>query len=163
MRKGSYFFVIDAFIAGIIITGAIVVLYSQFLSGGSEQQAFYTAEDFLRVLESTRVSEIDNDRIRQWRENGTINDSSRTVLQQLAYFNVTGQQVEMGQLAQVMVGWTPDNVGTSLLVADGTAATKNEQQRDEADTFFTSKRIALVRQEPPDLFSPVVVEVQTWQ
>ena len=162
-RRGSYFFVIDAFIASIIILGMIVVLFTDYSAKAPATQALYTAEDFLGVIEITNVRDYDDDQVRAWMLDGTINDTSRTLLQQLAYFNVTSNLSQARTLANLTIADVPEQVNVRLLIAGEAYGWRELVPAGEATAFFSSKRIVTLRNYTTALYPPVVIEVQTWQ
>ncbi len=162
-RKGSYFFVIDAFVAGIILVGAIVALFTSFSRAPPASQAFYTAEDFLVVLETTKISDYDSATVRNWTADGTINDTSLSLLQQIGYFNASGRDAQARTLANLTLSRVPESVSAQLLIGNQSYAMRGDADQGKASVFFSSKRILLLRKRPSDLYSPVIVEVRTWQ
>lgn len=167
-RKGSYFFVIDAFIAGTIVIAAIVIIFSGFFSQPPSTPAFYTAEDFFLFLDSTQLRDFDSPIVRAWTANGTINDSSVTLLEQLALFIARNNVVEGQQLASVLGTGISGSVQYEIIVDSqslysSVPTSANPLDKDDASVFFSSKRIVLLRKQPSDVYPPVLVEVQTWQ
>jgi hypothetical protein len=163
VRRGSYFFALDAFIASLIIVAAIALVFTRFLSAQGATQAFYTAEDVLLVLETTNVRDLDSQLVRNWSLNGTINDTSLPVLEQLALFNATGMNAQALSLANLSIASVPEHVNVELSLAGQTYAQRVGVPKRDASVLFSSKRIVLVRKFPSDAYDPVLVEVQTWQ
>lgn len=174
-KKGAYFYVIDAFVAGIIIIGTIVALYARFFSSQSPTQPFYSGEDLLSAMESTQASSYDDDLVRAWVANGTIDAQPRTLLQQLAYFSKNyGNDTANppSQLCGIVVKRTPKNIGITIKM-DGTPYYERGPAGSDvtittAATMLSAKR--LVVQPPsnalindPSLNTPALVEVFTWQ
>ncbi|MDD9953820.1 MAG: hypothetical protein OXR66_05790 [Candidatus Woesearchaeota archaeon] len=163
MKRGSYFFVIDAFIAGLIILGIVVVIFADFFTAPVTTQAYYTAEDFLAFLDSTAVRDYDAAVLRSWTQNGVINDSTRSLLKQLVYFNLTDQGDNAITLANLSTAGVPENIQLAIFVNDVRYYNSSPSSND-AHIFFSSKRIVLLQnEETHELFTPVIVEVQTWQ
>ncbi len=164
-RKGSYFYVIDAFVAGIIILAGVAVLFQSYIDDPLTTSAFFTAEDFFSVLEDTEVRNMDSDLIKNWTRNGTINDSTRTLLEQLTFFNATDRDFVLGQFCQEVVEDLPPNVAGSILIDSNVLATTPNPlvEKNDSYVFFSSKRIVMIRNSPWEVYDPVLVEVQTWQ
>lgn len=163
MRKGSYFFVIDAFIAGIIIVGLIVALTVGYQDNPSSGRVFYTAEDFLFVLETTKVNDYDVEIVRNWTRDKVINDTTLSLLDQISLFNATGKNLEAKLLADLSCASVPESVSVMILINGHEQGRKEVIAQSDATVFFTSKRIVLLRKQPVDLYDPMVFEVQTWQ
>ena len=162
-RRGSYFFVIDAFVAAIIISGTIVVLLNEFVVRPSEKESFYTAEDVLVLLESTQVRDFGPEIVRDWVANGTIPDGTVSVLQQMALFNSTGNRSYALALANFSLEGVPPQVSARIMIGGEVYAERMLADDQDADVFFTSNRIVVLRESKTRLFPPVVIEVQTWQ
>lgn len=163
-RDGAYFFVIDAFIAGLILLTTIVLLFSHFVERSSSERVFYTAEDFLGFLDSTQVRDFDSARVRSWSADGTINDTSVSLLRQMGYFHARGQQAQLREFANITTQGVPGTVGIEIYVGgDSQFARVTDPPKDDAPVFFSSKRIVLLRRNATDTYAPALVEVQTWQ
>jgi hypothetical protein len=163
-RRGSYFYVIDAFIASIIIIGAFIVLISHFISQQPPTTAFYTAEDFLTTVESTKVLGYDNDMVRDWVSAGMVNDSTRTMLQQLAAFELDGNAGNAtGNLSLILATRAPRNVNLEIRVNGNQRFIRQDIDPERASTLLSSKRIVLLQRNVSSIYSPAIVEVRTWQ
>jgi hypothetical protein len=163
-RRGSYFYVIDAFIASIIIIGALIIIIARFFAQPQPQTAFYTAEDFLSTIETTKVLGYDDGTVRAWVTAWNLSDSSRTLLQQLALFELQGNQGNAsGNLSSALGNRTPTNVNIEILVNGNQRYIREQRLKDEADTLLTSKRIVLLRRNASDMYDPALIEVRTWQ
>ena len=83
INKKAYFFSLDAFIALIIIIGVVI-----FIKPSSPQvyEEMNMQEDFLRVLSSVKIGEINNSLVNEWINDGTITNTNQSVLQQLGEF-----------------------------------------------------------------------------
>ncbi|MBR9700619.1 hypothetical protein GOV11_02020 [Candidatus Woesearchaeota archaeon] len=175
-RKGSYFFVIDAFIAGIIILGAVVMMFSDFNARPERTAAFYSAEDLFAVMEGTEIRNYGDTQVRDWINEGVINDSRRTILEQIVEFNQTDSadmQLRAIYLADSVLDGVPNTVGAEIaILGDGgeiILAKQNPRAAQNKDSYFVAKRIVVLKSKPPTydtqptLYAPVVVEVRTWQ
>ncbi len=162
MRKGSYFYVIDAFIAAIIIVSAVIILFSRFLAQPSPTQAYYTGEELLATLESTKMQTYAHPTTRAWVNNGTV-DGQRSVLEQIALFNITGKLNESKLLAEIVGNTTPRHVGIEILANGQQLHIYEPMPQQEADSRLVAQRILLLRKSPTDAYPPVIMEVRTWQ
>jgi hypothetical protein len=163
VRKGSYFYVIDAFVASILIISALIIIFSQYFSQPASTQAYYTAEDLLATMEATPVRGYDNPTVRNWISNGTITDQQRSLLEQVAYFHVTGSTANGNTLAQIVAAAAPQQIGIEILVNGQQYYSRESMPKDQAASVLSAKRIVLLRQGATELYPPVIVEVRTWQ
>ena len=167
LRKGSYFYVIDAFIASTIIIAAIVILFSQFLAQASATQALYTADDFLATLDSTQVRSYDSAQLRQWTTDGTISNNKLSMLEQMALFYAKLDTPKAQAMATMTGQNTPEHVGIEIVAIMPGSRTqlylRAPRPQDTAETLLTAKRIIILQKNPADLYPPVIIEVRTWQ
>jgi hypothetical protein len=179
-RRGSYFYVIDAFIASIIIVSAIIIIFSRYSAAPSSTQALYTAEDYLTTMESATIRSIDASKVRNWTANGTISDESVSALEQLARFAITScagfpliaaPTTSAGQFVRLTADNAPAHVGmliTATVPAGectlyNSTAERGTMEMGYANALLSSRRILLVRSSPLDTYPPVIIEVRTWQ
>lgn len=162
-RKGAYFYVIDAFIASIVIIGALVVLFSQFTSSSTSRQAYHTAEDFLATLTSTAVRNVDDTKVREWITNGTISNPQLSVLQQIGLFKAAGDTASASYLTSIMAAQTTRNVGVEVLINNQQIYLKQATAQADADNLLSARRILLTRKDATTMYPPSIIEVKTWQ
>lgn len=170
MRRGSYFYVIDAFIASIIILAALIVIFSRFFSQQPSAQAFYTAEDFLSTIERTPVVTLDDPRIRTWINDGNITNPQLSTIEQLVYFRIQDQianpdTTNANDLATIIAASAPTKVGI-IILADGQPLynqTRGATPLADANTMLTAKRVIVLKSTPYEVHPPMIIEVRTWQ
>jgi hypothetical protein len=155
--------VIDAFIATILIVSALVLVYGRHAVIPSSEQAFTAAEGFLLYLENTNIGQFDAFESRAWIAQGVINDTSVSLLYQLAMFNVSGRNDDARTLATLALGAVPPQIGVDLRVANASVANRSIETEAAAASLVVMKRVAIVRIASGAVASPVVVEVRTWQ
>lgn len=82
-NKRAYFFSLDALIALLVIISVVI-----FIKPSSPQiyEEMNIQEDFLDVLSSLKINEINNSLVEGWINDGTITNTNQSVLQQLGEF-----------------------------------------------------------------------------
>ncbi|MBR9703227.1 hypothetical protein GOV10_04265 [Candidatus Woesearchaeota archaeon] len=80
-KRGAYFFVLDAFIAGIIIVSSLAIFFSNLVVSDNPAQSYVLAEDFLSLLEKTTVKNYGGLSIYEMRNSGMPVDPSLTLLE----------------------------------------------------------------------------------
>lgn len=169
MKRGAYFFVLDAFIAGVIIISSLVIAFTTFATEESPNQNIALAEDFISFLETTTIAEYGGDIAFTLRTDGDITDASVTLLEQLAIFhedpvdrtaNTTALLTEISELA-------PPNAGIGFLITQAGVTTPLYNQSPDGITFanarvqLTAQRVVAVR--GAETLTPYVVEVRLWR
>jgi hypothetical protein len=162
-RKGSYFFVIDACIATIVIVGTLLVLYGSHTYKPSATQSFAAADNFLGYLASTEIGSFDDPQVRSWFTQGLLNDTHAPLLRQLAALNVSARNSEARTLANLTLGAVPPQIGVDLRIAGQSYASRGTDTQSAAAVTVVAKRIVVVRTGAASAAQPVVIEVRTWQ
>jgi len=172
-RKGSYFFVIDAFIASIIIVIGLIIIFSRYNYQPSATQIFHTAEDFLSTASTTEIRNFDNEAVRTWITTGAIPDAKISILEQIVLFNLTetptnGVQTKKYNLSAFIGNNTPPTVNLILFIngsatGSGILFIRNSTPAESANVMFTAKRIITLKNSATSLHQPAIVEARTWQ
>ena len=162
-RRGSYFFVIDATIATIVIVGTLLALYGSRPFIPTATPAFAAADDYLGYLTNSEVGAFDDPQVRAWVEQGVIADARTPIIRQLALFNASGRGDDVRTLAGLTLGAVSPQIGVDLRVAGQSYANRSAETADAAPVMVVAKRIVVVRNSTTALAQPVVVEVRTWQ
>ncbi len=163
VRRGSYFFAIDAFVATIIIVATLLILYGKHEYTPSATQAFSAADGYLSYIETSPVGYLDDPIVREWIAHQDINDTKATILYQLALFNVTGRNLNATALANLTIRSVPPQIGVEVLINGNRSVVRGEATEAEAAVKIVGKRIVIIRTGAADVATPVVVEVRTWQ
>jgi hypothetical protein len=162
-RKGAYFYVIDAFVAALILIGGIVMIYSEFIAPPPTTQTLYTAEGILTTLENTPVQTYDDSLIRQWIQTGAVQNPQRSMLEQLALFETTGDVSRAKNLSSIMATNVPQQINVEILVNGNLRYPEVARDSSDADIYLSAKRIVLLRANATDIYAPTIIEVRAWQ
>jgi len=181
--RASYFFVLDAFIAGIIVFSSLTVLYSAYSRQGNPLQSYSLAEDFTRYLEQTKIDDYYASELVyvNMTRNGAIPDRSRTLLEQAVLFyaeNTTAPSPDVraraGANLTLLIGdvarLVPENYGIAFYFRNPTETTLWKaytafQLRSEAETdlLLTSQRVVAIPTGPVTTVGPIYLEVRLWE
>lgn len=82
-KKRGVYFTIDAILAAGILITAIVLISKTYVSEPSKEQAAFISEDTISVFTNLKISEIDNDYVKSLIEVGTIENTNKTLLEQI--------------------------------------------------------------------------------
>jgi len=80
-KQGAYFFVLDSFIAGIIIVSSLAIFFSTLVVSDNPTQNYVLAEDFISLLEQTTVKSYGGLSIYEMDDSGVVVDYSLTLLE----------------------------------------------------------------------------------
>lgn len=168
-KRGAYFFVLDAFIAGVIIVSSLAVLYTTFSVQESPSQNYVLAEDFITFMEATTIQRYAGDVVYEMWRNGTISDRSLTLLEQSVLFYAEDTPASRGNLSLILEEVTllaPENNGVGYYFnAPGSdpefvyGVTPGAAQMEDSRVRLAAQRIVV----PRGTTTPYVVEVRIWQ
>lgn len=168
MKRGAYFFVLDAFIAGIIIISSLVIVLGTVSIEESSTQNYVLAEDFVFFLENTRVSDYGGEQVFNLTEQGVITDTALTLLEQLVLFyeEFPEREEDAEDILEEIARLAPANNGISFSVTDAIGETEFLYNRTDvniasARTQLSAQRIVVARGQAS--ISPYIFEVRLWR
>jgi len=176
-RRGAYFFVLDAFIAGLIIISSIALMLSAFSAHQSPSQGLLLAEDYATFLAETEIASYIGPAVHDMVLNGTINDTHRTLLEQIVVFyhlSVAGDLQAEGNMTLILEETSklvPDNTGLEILIyassgpPSGTPvySRSTNPPESEAQLRLSSHRIVASVDDNNALIGPFILEVGLWR
>ncbi len=176
-RKGSYFFVIDAFIGSIIITAAIIIATTQFSAKSINTVTYYSAEDFLSIQETTQIRDYGyttktsdsskEDEIHRMVKEGVITNTQNTLLQQIVIFYEKPDTNSAINMTEAIVDNTPTSASIEVYITVGGTTTllakKTRIPYADANSIVSSQRIIVAKKSPTEMYPPAIIEVRTWQ
>lgn len=161
--RGSYFFVIDSFIAGIIILTAITVVVSSFSESRGSIRPVVGLNDMLTYMEDTEVREFDGNRTQEMIDQGNITDPTMTLFSQVGRFH----QRNKTDLANVLIGEVvnaslPPQYSIRYRYNSSALYERNNSQRSEANFHLTATRTSIVSVNRSSIYGPYPVTVEVW-
>jgi len=117
-RRGSYFFVIDAFIAASILVLTLTLIFNFFTSQRQTEQVFTYAQDYLDFLASTQVKDYRIPEITQLIVAGNITNTRVTLAEQVLIFNLSGQNQNAKTILEAVAKSVPENVDLMVTLVD---------------------------------------------
>lgn len=177
-KKGSYFFVIDAFIGSIIIIAAIIITTTQFSAKSVNTATYYSAEDFLSIQETTQIrdygytnktSDNTEDDIHRMVRIGKIQNTQNTLLQQVVTFYQESKTSDAQTMTKSLVENTPSSASIEVYITTPgqtipfPLASKIITPYKDATSVVSAQRIIVAKKSSTELYPPIIVEVITWQ
>ncbi|MFH1400782.1 MAG: hypothetical protein ABIH41_04640 [Nanoarchaeota archaeon] len=180
-KRGSYFFVLDVFLAGAIIVLTLVIILSSRSNAPQPQQTYTTAEDFLTSISTTQFRDVQNPWQRRLQEAGFVNRTEWNLDQVVASldyydFSTNGSQVwqpvaDDTNMSFVFVqslqeGLVPAQFGFSYALIDGADRriiyNRSNDTLDSATTVLSARRITFFPIDSSSIYGPVITEVKVW-
>ncbi len=161
MKRGAYFFVLDAFIAGIIIISTITVIFGSFAVVDDSRQSYSLAETTISFLESTQLQSYGGESRFTLASNPYF-DSSLSVLEQIVRFHENGDDAAAAILLNDTMRLAPSNAGTSFWI---TQSEKDPVLLYNDSSFVSNEdaRLQVVSQRIVISDVPYVAEVRVWR
>ncbi|MBM3200640.1 hypothetical protein FJZ53_06900, partial [Candidatus Woesearchaeota archaeon] len=104
LKKGYYFFTLDAIIAIMVILIFIAVIPSLYFNKPQQDSLNYFSEDIIEVLSTLKVAESDNAYVRELISNGTITRLNNSILEQAGEFWALNEAGTAGILLSEVLG-----------------------------------------------------------
>lgn len=169
-KRGSYFFVLDAFIASAIFVLTIILVFSLFVAPARTEQSFATASDYLTFLSTTEIRDFHSVNMTKMRADGEITDSRLTIAQQLVLFhNATpvGDPCLLCQkLVNITAGSLPNNVAVNLSIHTSSENESfysyNVTDVSTLKTHIVTKSIEYALINDSILVGPVALVMEVW-
>lgn len=161
-RRGSYFFVIDAFIAGAILVFTLVMIFNLFIAPRETEQSFTYAHDYLSFLTSTQVRDYHDLLV----DNLVVPDRRKTLAEQVLIFhnasNDSAAAVILGAAAQSL----PSTVALNISLKDGVTMTmlynRSIDQIPAKRSHLVAKSIGYAIINQSALYGPLTLQVEVW-
>ena len=162
VRRGSYFFVIDAFIAGIILIFTLVMIFSLFVAQRPTEQSFTYAHDYMMFLSTTEVRDYHDATV----DALTVADRKKTLAEQVLIFhnqsNDTAAAVILNATAQSLPDTVVINVNITTEGATMSLYNRSLASASQKRTHLVAKNIAYAIINESQLYGPVVLQVEVW-
>jgi len=170
MKKGMFFTIDGILAAGIVF--ATIIFASSFYA--EEQPTFhvsYMSKDLIDTLSAANVQEINNEYINSLIGDGTITNLDNTVLDQIVEFWADNDLARANKTASnVTIPLVHNTYGYSILVDDETIYSRDKpivksltSSKKMISGIAKGQQTAETRNNPPNLFGPVIVEIRVWQ
>jgi len=167
-RRGSSFFVIDAFLAAGILVMTLIIIFSFFVQQRESEQSVSYARDYLNFLVNTPVREYRNPVVLDMVSDGGIADTSVSLAEQAILFHIAGNSTAAEQLLSVAAESIPSTIDVNVTVTDysgGRSTTlfaRNAVAPANRATHLSAKSLAHAVVNGTILYGPYVFEVNSW-
>lgn len=146
-NKGIYH-ILDALLAGALLVGVIVLLMQLSFYEPSIEQKTYEGQDLLRVLSHLKVHEVNHSFITAEIGNESIDDASKSVLDQIGIYWALNETDKAQKLFEIVANDSvPDINSFSFSIGDELLF---EQNHSTASTLVTGRRMisGIAKNEP---------------
>ncbi len=165
-RRGSYFFVLDAFMASAILILTVALVYGLFLTPPSSQQSFAYASDYLLFLTTTQLRDYSSDVVKQMVASEEINDTQATIASQLLLFHNESRDDLAEKLLNDTATTLPAGLAIRVSVIDGTGGHelygRGTAGAPWLPTHLASRSIEYATINDSAIYGPTVLLVEVW-
>lgn len=125
MRRGV-FFIIDAFLAVMLLFVAVIVISTYFVTEEETTQSEFLSRDSVDLLAEVKIKDLDQDSINQITALGSAYKMNYTVLEQIALFWIKNETDAARELSRIIFGnYIPERYGYSVMVGGQMVHSRN--------------------------------------
>ncbi|RME52882.1 hypothetical protein D6783_03660 [Candidatus Woesearchaeota archaeon] len=170
-KKGSYFYVIDAFIASAIIIFTILFITRYAQTDSATPQNINVAEDFMLYLQGTDIRDTDSETVADILKSSVVNETGQTLLTLLTELHylekekgctLCGEQL-YNLSKELIEDLIPPAFGARFLMNTTPYYTRQGQTASESMTHFTSQRLTFYQINDSAIFGPLTAHIEVWQ
>ena len=166
-KRGAYFFVIDAVIAGTVLVATLLFIFGTYTSSPEQDTTLRAAEEFMKYLSTTKVREYSDGSVQAFINDGNITDLDNTLMAQMVEFYYKGKTVQLTAIAQ---DFSQNIVGKErglIIYINGTAIYNSTYHKGistlkTSRLALSSKRVSFKRINETTIYGPVWVEAKVW-
>lgn len=175
--KGTYFFVLDVFIAASILVLTIIIILSSRVNVPDTAQNYLIAENFLNFMTSTQTKDLTMFYRNTLIADGNITNLDLYLHQQIAqwYYNKSVAEglmdlpgaarhgiVAREFINQISTGIVPDQFGFSYAVNETVMYNRSNETRQQAEFLVVARKTTYFRIDDTTFFGPVNTTVEVW-
>jgi hypothetical protein len=166
-KRGAYFFVIDAVMAGVVIVAVLMFIFGTYTLAPIEDPTLRSAEDFMNYVSNTKIRESDSDLIRNLTLNGTITRLDNTFMDQMVIFYYMGNNSLLENITlEIVKTIIPKDRGVLIYLNQSliynSTINKNASTINESRLLISSKRIGFHMINETLIYGPAWMEVKVW-
>lgn len=168
-KRGAYFFVIDALIAGSIIFLSLIFIFTTHSTRLESGPTLRVIEDYTAFLIKVKIREFQGAYIQSLVNDGNITDLDNTLLEQLTefyYFNESGikdtTNIMWNFIEEISQGIVPEQRSFVVYMNNTLLYERINNPLQESDLVLSSKKISFKRINETYIYGPVILRVSVW-
>lgn len=166
-KRGAYFFVIDAMIAGAIIFASLLFIFSTHSVNPEGNPTLRGTEDFLKYIGTTRLREYQSSLVDNMTRDGNITNLDNTLLDQMVSFYYAGNNASLeaftGEVASRVI--SPER-GILVYLNDdlvyNSTYHKAASTIEQSSLVISGKRMSYHMINYTTVSDPIWIEVRVW-
>ena len=168
-KRGAYFFVIDAMIAGTIIVMSLILIFSSHTTRTESNPTIRMLGEYFSFISNTEVRNFQGSYVQSLINDSNITGRDNTLLEQLIEFYYINQSsprdtsaIMANFLQEINNGVIPDYRSLAFYINDTLIYQAQFIAPDEAELGLNMKKISFKRINDTYIYGPVIVEVRVW-
>ncbi|KYK27086.1 hypothetical protein AYK26_00100 [Euryarchaeota archaeon SM23-78] len=168
-KRGAYFFVIDALIAGSVIFLSLILIFTTHTMVPDPTPTLRMVEDYTDFLITTKVREFQGPYVKSLTEDRNITNLDNTLLEQLTefyYYNESGIKdtsiIMNNYIQEISQGIIPDHRNFAISMNNTLLYSRVNRPIGDSKLVLSSRKISFKRINETFIYGPVVAEVKIW-
>jgi len=166
MKRKAYFFSIDAFIAMIVISTGIFLIFFSTSAEPPKTNVFGLAEDLTNYLSATKIHDINDELypyIKKLKLENNITDYSNTLMEQIGEFYIKKNLETAENFTKILTyNIVSAQYSYQVLVNRTNIYNKTLKSQKKASTIISSKTIIMGILNDSCVWGPLDAEVRIW-
>lgn len=167
MHRKAYFFSIDAFVATVVLSAGILLIFYSTSSKLPTEPTTIVSEDVINILSTTRIYQVNDEVypiIRDLKNRSLITNYQNTLLQQTGEFYVQGLTGVAANFTKNMTGGVVPDKYEYKIIMNKTVIYNTSDTDNFSVILISSKRIVFgTVGKSKSMWGPLQAEVRVWQ
>ena len=165
-KKAASFFIFDAVIAAVIFFVSVSLILTSIGSSPEVQSIRVYGEDLIQYYMTTPVGAVIDESITNMTTNGTIDDPSNTLLEQIMVFYYDHEDALNSKFISIVSDVKiPLKFSFNISITNATTTKvvySRQGNYDDYSSFTKVRRLGVARLNDGTLYGPLIVTVSMW-
>ncbi|MBN2052687.1 hypothetical protein JW756_04240 [Candidatus Woesearchaeota archaeon] len=171
-KRGAYFFVIDAMIAGIIIFLTLILIFTTHSLKPESEPTLRMMTDYTNFLTNTQIRQFQGSYVESLINDSNITNLDNTLVEQLVefhYFNNPDLSnyrnttaIMKGFVLEISEGIIPDERSFSIYLNNESIYERSMLNINNSKLVLSSHRILFKIINSTYIYGPIIIEVRIW-
>ncbi len=165
-KKAASFFIFDAVIAAVIFFVSVSLILNSINASPEVQSIRVYGEDLIHYYMTTPVGSVIDETVTNMTLNGTINDPSNTILEQIMVFYYYNEDNTNSKFISIVSDIKiPQKFNFNISITNSTATKvvySRQGNYDDYTSFTKVRRLGVARLKDGTLYGPLIVTVSMW-
>ncbi|MFH1650134.1 MAG: hypothetical protein ABIA93_06295 [Candidatus Woesearchaeota archaeon] len=161
MRKGSYFFVLDVFLAGAIVLTTLILIQTSQITAPEERTVTRSSEQFMDYLMSTDLRDSQNQFVQEHLigENASL---QTTLYEEILKLYFKHDPLLTPLLANLTEDAIQPSQGIMILINNTIKYNRSISTMNDSEVLVSTQKIGYYRENMTSFHGPTILEVRMW-